>query len=270
MPGWSPLFQHCAIRVADMAAAMARLDRVGGWRPISTDGPQTLPPNTGGVTAFKFRDPDGHPLELLAFPDRRDGPLFAGIDHSAISVADVGRSIAFYEALGLRVAGRSLNAGIEQSRLDAIDGATVDVVSLALPSGTPPHVELLGYRGAFDRAAWPPVAIDDVVSTALVFESGRSTAATLRDPDGHVLVVRRLIAARRPAGRADRVAASAGRGVVLAAANRSKRSRQPASIASSRPTMRFTRSWRTSPLGTGPRSTKNRVAFQIHQFWLVA
>lgn len=28
-----------------------------------------LPESSGGVTAFKFRDPDGHPLELLAFPD---------------------------------------------------------------------------------------------------------------------------------------------------------------------------------------------------------
>ncbi len=50
---------------------IGRLCSVDGWTAISTDGPQRLPPSSGGVAAFKFRDPDGHPLELLAFPDRK-------------------------------------------------------------------------------------------------------------------------------------------------------------------------------------------------------
>ena len=94
--------------------AYRRLCSVSGWTAISIDGPQRLPASSGGVSAFKFRDPDGHPLELLAFPDgawpahwqaRSNGDLALGIDHSAISVSDSARSIAFYEALGLRVAG---------------------------------------------------------------------------------------------------------------------------------------------------------------------
>jgi catechol 2,3-dioxygenase-like lactoylglutathione lyase family enzyme len=103
-------FQHFAIIVADVQLAYQRLNSVGGWTRISTDGPQQLPASSGGVTAFKFRDPDGHPLELLAFPEGRmpehwkakaSGNLFAGIDHSAISVADSAASIAFYEGLAL-------------------------------------------------------------------------------------------------------------------------------------------------------------------------
>ena len=60
-------FQHFAVVVADMDAAYARL-RTVEFKPISDGGPQTLPKEDGGVRAFKFRDPDGHPLELLYFP----------------------------------------------------------------------------------------------------------------------------------------------------------------------------------------------------------
>ena len=197
VPGWSPLFQHFALRVADIDAAMTRLATIDGWRAISTDGPERLPANTGGVTAFKFRDPEGHPLEFLAFPDRTSGPLFADIDHSAISVADVARSIAFYERLGLVVAGRSLNSGIEQSRLDGIDGAIVDVVALQTASRSAPHLELLGYRGSYDRSRAP---VDDDAATRLVLEGRADDAApgrSWRDPDGHVLEWRRELRTRR-------------------------------------------------------------------------
>jgi catechol 2,3-dioxygenase-like lactoylglutathione lyase family enzyme len=57
-------FQHFAIVVSDMDKAYARLRHVA-FMPISSGGPQTLPERDGRVRAFKFRDPDGHPLELL-------------------------------------------------------------------------------------------------------------------------------------------------------------------------------------------------------------
>ena len=66
-------FQHLAIVVSDMDAAYAHLSALGGWQPISEHGPETLPPENEDVRAFKFRDPDGHPLELIWFPPRR-GP----------------------------------------------------------------------------------------------------------------------------------------------------------------------------------------------------
>jgi catechol 2,3-dioxygenase-like lactoylglutathione lyase family enzyme len=141
-------FQHFAIVVADIQLAYQRLLSAGGWTAISADGPQRLPVSSGGVTAFKFRDPDGHPLELLAFPDgqlprhwqaRSSGNLFLGIDHSAISVANSAASIAFYEALGLRVAARSLNRGPGQELLDAVLHAQVEVTALE-PEQAAPHL----------------------------------------------------------------------------------------------------------------------------------
>jgi catechol 2,3-dioxygenase-like lactoylglutathione lyase family enzyme len=70
LPPDDTTFQHFAIVVSDMDRAWARLQRIQGWMPISIGGPQRLPRSSGGVTAFKFRDPEGHPLELLAFPEQ--------------------------------------------------------------------------------------------------------------------------------------------------------------------------------------------------------
>lgn len=188
----NPRFQHCAIVVADMPAACARLARRPGWQPISRDGPQRLPANTGHVTAFKFRDPDGHPLELLAFAPKhiparwRRAPrdvLFLGIDHSAISVTDNDSSIAFYTALGLTVSASTHNRGPEQARLDGLTNAEVIVTALALPQGEP-HIELLCYQGA--ALSPPALAVNDVAATRLVFEGSAPLACT--DPDGHHLL----------------------------------------------------------------------------------
>lgn len=203
VPGWSPLFQHFAITTTNMAAAVERLERAGGWTAISRNGPQCLPANTGGVTAFKFRDPEGHPLELIVFPgEAADAP--PRIDHSAISIADTRASIAFYQALGLTVGAQSLNQGPEQDQLDGLSGALVEVTALRVPGGGT-HVELLCYRGDYLRAA-PPAALQDVAATRLVwaghagldrisnglaahvveFDAARGFLV-LRDPDGHLL-----------------------------------------------------------------------------------
>jgi len=72
-----------------MDAAHARVLADARAQPISQDGPQTLPPVDGSVRAWKFRDPDGHPLELLWFPPgggravwrgHPPGAVFLGID----------------------------------------------------------------------------------------------------------------------------------------------------------------------------------------------
>lgn len=205
VPGNSPLFQHFALITADIGAAFERLRATHGWRPISEDGPQRLPASSGGVTAFKFRDPEGHPVELIEFPDPDSNT--ARIDHSAISVADTERGIGFYRALGLRVSGGSSNHGPEQARLDGLPGARVRVTALAPPRAPTPHVELLGYAQPPPRAD-APARVGDVAATRLVFEVAaaetlmelwgalRSHAAAeasfpeavlLRDPDGHLV-----------------------------------------------------------------------------------
>ena len=200
-----------------MAAAYTKLSAQGGWKPISTEGPQALPVSSGGVTAFKFRDPEGHPLELLAFPpdavpERWQGSdaTFLGIDHSAISVADTPQSIEFYRRLGLQRSGGSCNTGPEQDRLDGAEGTIVEVTALA-PVEVPPHVELLCYRKVLDRNR-NVSGVNDVVATQLIlsthsvaaldalctqsadalvsgpvsFEDGVARAM-VRDPDGHLL-----------------------------------------------------------------------------------
>ncbi|MET3480555.1 VOC family protein [Methylobacterium sp. 1973] len=211
-----PFFQHLAIPVRDMAAAMAQLAPLSPL-PISRGGPQRLPESTGGVTAYKFRDPDGHPLELIVFPggppaDRwREAPgLFLGIDHSAITVTDLEATLAFLTGpLGLTLAERGLNQGPEQARLDGLDDPQVDVLALE-PSEPVPHVELLHYRvpaterrlvfGPADRAATRYVfaTADPQALSRRLRAAGRvpqasadGAAVYCAGPDGHgVLFVR--------------------------------------------------------------------------------
>ncbi len=178
-------FQHFAMPVADMQAAMARLSAFAP-APISSAGAQHLPQRSGGATAFKFRDPDGHPLELIEFPDHAQG----GIDHSAIVVADVDRSIAFYrDTLGFAVAARQRNAGPEQDRLDGLADVSVEVVALQ-PGFPTPHVELLAYRSPPVRPA-SPAEPSDIRATRLVLatEGLEAPVKLIHDPDGHLLLL---------------------------------------------------------------------------------
>ena len=66
------LFQHFALATDDAAAGWTRA-LAAGAAPISRDGPVALPASDGGVIAVKFRDPDGHPLEIIEFPGRARG-----------------------------------------------------------------------------------------------------------------------------------------------------------------------------------------------------
>ena len=197
------IFQHLAIVVANMQAAYERLLAVGGWSPITEGGPQRLPETSGGVTAFKFRDPEGHPLELLAFPEGKSPPPWRdksgeqpclGIDHSAISVADSARSAAFYEALGFTISARSHNLGPEQARLDGLSAPDVEVTGLS-PQRATPHLELLCYRSTA-RGASVRLRNNDIAASRLVFEAegfAPAGAAAVRrslfDPDGHHLLI---------------------------------------------------------------------------------
>ncbi len=220
-------FQHIAIAVADMEEAYLRLCACKGWTAITRSAPQRLPPGSGAVTAFKFRDPEGHPLELLSFPSenmpprwqdaaRRRGPCL-GIDHSAIVVSDTASSVTFYrQYLGFSAAGSSLNRGREQEQLDDVPGAVVEVTALDPGTGNSPHLELLCYRSRdIPRAAPPALGTNDIAATRLTLEvddvralahrlaaaqlrfisaatvalCDRRPALVIRDPDGHALLL---------------------------------------------------------------------------------
>lgn len=140
-------FQHFAIIVSDMDKAYAQLQKFS-FSPISPE-PQTLP---NDIRAFKFRDADGHALELLQFPlglgpdywQSKDA-LFLGIDHSAISISSTERSLALYrDVLGLSHEGSTTNIGIKQETMDNLFSAKVIVTSLSPDTGRL-GVEFLDY-----------------------------------------------------------------------------------------------------------------------------
>jgi len=185
-------FQHVAIVVSDMDSAYARLRR-NKVQHAST-GPQLLPrtiPNAAGIRAFYFRDPDGHPLELLQFPADKGDPkwhtpsdrLFRGIDHTAIVVSDTKASLAYYrDVLGFRVAGESLNFGTEQEHLNNVEGARLHITGLRASAG--PGIELLEYLSPRDGRPYPAdERANDLVhwqTTVLVPDAGAAAAAVQR------------------------------------------------------------------------------------------
>jgi catechol 2,3-dioxygenase-like lactoylglutathione lyase family enzyme len=155
-------FQHVALIVSDMDSAY-RVLRAHRVKSAST-APQLLPksiPGAAGIRAFYFRDPDGHPLEVLQFPADKGDPkwqrknaLFLGIDHTAIVVGNTERSLAFYrDLLGFRVAGESRNQGTEQEHLNNVEGARLRITGLR--SGSGPGVELLEYLTPTDGRPIP-------------------------------------------------------------------------------------------------------------------
>src|SRR5579883_1074853 len=147
-------FQHMAIVVSDMDRAYTHL-RSFPIEPISIE-PQTIPPDnkaSSGVRAFKFKDPDGHDLELIWFPPdkgkekwhQNTNPLFLGIDHSAIAVSNTDQSLHFYrDLLGMQIDSRSFNWHATQACLDDLPGAEVRITDLR-PVQDGVGIEMLDY-----------------------------------------------------------------------------------------------------------------------------
>jgi catechol 2,3-dioxygenase-like lactoylglutathione lyase family enzyme len=217
-------FQHIAIITSDMDRAYRRLRENKVIHASS--GPQRLPDwnkNAGGIQAFYFRDPDGHFLEVLAFPPDKgnakwhqgNNSLFLGIDHTAIVISDTDASLHFYRnVLGLKVVGESENYGPEQERLNNVFGARLRITSLRAASG--PGVEFLEYLAPGDGHPYPSgekpndlihwqtkflgtsaaeaemelrKARSVFVSTGVVQQSSAQKSFVVRDPDGHAIQV---------------------------------------------------------------------------------
>ncbi len=219
-------FQHIAIIVSD-------IERAYGWLrqhkvEHASNGPQRLPEwNTkaAGIQAFYFKDPDGHPLEILQFPpDKGDTKwhrptekLFLGVDHTAIVVRDTEASLQFYrDVLGFQVVGESENYGPEQEHLNHVFGARLRITTLRAAAG--PAIEFLEYLAPRDGRPFPADArANDLVHwqttlTARDFDAtahqvgagmfplvspgivtltasqlGFTKGVLVRDPDGHVM-----------------------------------------------------------------------------------
>ncbi len=221
-------FQHVAIIGSDMDKAYAIL-RANKVEHAST-GPQRLPDwnkNAAGIRAFYFKDPDGHPLEILWFPagkglakwHRPTNKVFLGIDHTAIVVSDTDASLKFYrDTLGLKVAGESDNYGTEQAHLNLVQNAHLRITSLRAAEG--PGIEFLEYLSPTDGRPSPTdlkpndivhrhttlVTVDELstvtalrqANTGFISPSvisfanrdvGYSQGILVRDPDGHAIEV---------------------------------------------------------------------------------
>src|SRR5438876_8586992 len=221
-------FQHIAIIVSDMDKAYAWLRK--NQVEHASSGPQLLPKwnkNAGGISAFYFKDPDGHPVEVLHFPPdkgaekwhRPSDKLFLGIDHTAIVVSDTDASVKFYrDLLGMHIAGESENYGTEQEHLNNVFGAHLRITALRGADG--PGIELLEYLAPRDGR---PLPVDEHANdlvhrqTVLVAASAESLAReaksehlafvssglvanptvglgfkrafVVRDPDGHAVEI---------------------------------------------------------------------------------
>jgi catechol 2,3-dioxygenase-like lactoylglutathione lyase family enzyme len=221
-------FQHIAIVVSDMDKAFEHLRR--NKVQYASTAPQTIPAwnkAAGGIRAFYFRDPDGHFLEIIYFPEGKgnskwqgnDDKLFLGIDHTAIVVDDTEDSLKFYrDELGMEVAGESVNYGTEQEHLNNVFGAVLRITSLKAGEG--PGIEFLEYLApgdgrpapadgkANDILHWQTTleTADAVVLAELLRNEGYSVISAravdvpggelgfnrgflVRDPDGHVMQV---------------------------------------------------------------------------------
>jgi catechol 2,3-dioxygenase-like lactoylglutathione lyase family enzyme len=221
-------FQHIAIIVSDMDKAYAWLRK--NKVEHASSSPQRLPDwnkNAAGISAFYFKDPDGHPVEILQFPSDKGqakwhlptDKLFLGIDHTAIVVWNTDDSLKFYrDLLGMRVAGESENYGTEQEHLNNVFGAHLRITALRSEQGL--GIELLEYLAPRDGKPFPADEhANDVLhrQTILVSRNLEETARQLysrkaifvssgivtnptaqlgfhkaflvRDPDGHVLEI---------------------------------------------------------------------------------
>lgn len=221
-------FQHVAIIVSDLDKAYAwlRHNKV----EHASSGPQRLPDwnkNAAGISAFYFKDPDGHPVEVLQFPPDKGlskwhqatDKLFLGIDHTAIVVGNTDASLKFYrDVLGMHVAGESENYGTEQEHLNNVFGAHLRITALRGTSG--PGIELLDYlaprngrpfpedehandlvhrqtvlitRSADHAARELTLANANFVSSGLIANQNRDlgfkAAFVVRDPDGHPIEI---------------------------------------------------------------------------------
>jgi catechol 2,3-dioxygenase-like lactoylglutathione lyase family enzyme len=221
-------FQHFAVVVSDMERAYEHVRRF----PVQSisSAPQTIPESNvaaAGIKAYKFKDPDGHPLELLWFPadkgkakwQQAGGKLFLGIDHSAIGISSTERSTAFYrDLIGLTVAGGTVNTGMTQEQLDNAFGAVVRITGLRPERDASPGLEFLQYVNPPGGRPAPAdlrpndlaltrtvIEVDDLEGLATRLQSGGATFVSprivsvegapwskglmVKDPDGHAVLL---------------------------------------------------------------------------------
>lgn len=197
-------FQGLAIVVNDIEQAYLWLRRhnVRNLSPIrqSARGP--------GTRVVSFRDPDGHPLEIVQFTPGQGQPrwrsesdsVFLGIDHIALAVADAWTSARFYQdTFGMGVVAQSG----DRTTLRASSGPDIELIEhLPRRAGQAPQADTRADRLARSPTiliarSVPPPARPSAVSRWLglpgktaIPEAAAREGFVLRDPDGHAVQVR--------------------------------------------------------------------------------
>jgi len=139
-------FEHMAIVVRDMDAAYKILQE-NNVQQISSN-PITIPesnPGAAGIKAVKFRDPEGHDLELIYFPAGKADPvwqkptsrLFLGLSHTAMTVDSTEKGVAFYrDLLGFDVGGVTFTGVTQEVLDDLFDDTCLDADDANLAAAT--------------------------------------------------------------------------------------------------------------------------------------
>lgn len=219
-------FQHLALVVNNIETAMAHFEMFEVAR--ISPAPQTLPDylEAAGITAFYFKDPDGHVLELIHFPEDKIDPKwrnkpgeFLGIDHTAIIIGDTARSQAFYENLGMQRDSQTKNYGPEQEKLNQVEGTQLLITAMRFDQG--PGIEFLDFKSPDDGRTFPKdaqptdlihwhtvIEVDNLPKIHDHFEKDKAAfisktitrieiagqqsyhAFLIRDPDGHAVMLR--------------------------------------------------------------------------------
>ena len=197
-------FQHIAIVVSDIDKAVDLLLR-NQVEFVSTN-PQTLPPSNiaaAGIKAFYFHDNDNHNLELIYFPEgkgkpkwqKKNGPLFLGIDHTAIGISNTDSSLVFWSRiLGLEKKGESHNLGTEQAHLNNIENAELRITGLSARNGGM-GVEFLQYLNPGPGNPYPSdTQCDDLWNWLIKAECTNSSGLfDLLNEKGYSVVSKRVV-----------------------------------------------------------------------------
>lgn len=95
--------------------------------------------------------------------------MLKAFDHVGITVADLDRAVAFFEALGLEVEGRAAVEGEFIDTVCGIPGSSTDIVMLVVPGGGT-KVELSSFRRPAHVPGNPEAMANELGLRSVAFE----------------------------------------------------------------------------------------------------
>ena len=151
---------HVALEIIDMDAMYAQTQGKGVHYFAPPFEPQAAVPQLGRIKFTNMRGPSGERISLNEFPDLRsgettDGSFVREINHGAVSVSDIDKSVEYYvEKLGLNLMGGIMD--ITTGEWDEVIGVKDSKFRTARFAEQLDIVEFLNPRGEIrhDVSAW--------------------------------------------------------------------------------------------------------------------